>query len=161
MTADITAERHYAEDVAVVMEGMGLPRAYGKLFGWLLICDPPAQTGTEMAAALGLSKGSVSAGLRVLEGLRFIRRVAVPGRRGSFYELEPDAAVTASGSEKITIFRELMERGLKVVGGEDAPGAERLRTTRDFYAFMEREIPFLVERFRNEHQHQEEGQKDG
>lgn len=167
MTADITAERRYAEDVAVVMEGMGLARAYGKVFGWLLICDPAAQTGSEIAAALGLSKGSVSAGLRLLESLRFIRRVAVPGRRGSFYELEPDAALTASGSEKVTVFRELMDRGLKVVGGEDAPGAERLRTTRDFYAFMEREIPALVERFRREntppaaHRTREEGQSDG
>lgn len=168
MTADITAERRYAEDAALVMEGMGLTRAYGKIFGWLLICHPPAQSGTEIAAGLGLSKGSVSAGLRVLESARLVRRVAVPGRRGSFFEMQPDAFLSAAGSEKLAVFRALMERGLRVVGGEDAPGAERLRMTRDFYAFMERETPLLVERFRREYRHpraphdpQEEGQSDG
>jgi len=30
---------------------MGLPLATGKLLGWLLICDPAAQSGAEMAAA--------------------------------------------------------------------------------------------------------------
>jgi hypothetical protein len=29
-----------------------------------LICDPPAQSGTQMATELGMSKGSVSAGRR-------------------------------------------------------------------------------------------------
>ena len=159
--ADITAERRYAEDAALVLEGMGLTRSYGKVLGWLLICDPPAQSGTEIAAALGLSKGSVSAGLRVLEQTRLVRRVAAPGRRGNFYELEPEAFISAAGSEKLAVFRSLMEAGLRVVGGEDAPGAERLRMTRDFYLFMERESPALSERFRREYESTREGDRDG
>jgi DNA-binding MarR family transcriptional regulator len=158
---DIAAERQYAEEAAVVLEGMGLSRAYGKVLGWLLICDPPAQTGTEIAAGLELSKGSVSAGLRLLEGVRLVRRVAVPGRRGAFYEMNPEAFLNAAGSEKLAVFRALMEDGLKVIGGEDAPGAERLRMTRDFYQFMEREIPLLVERFKSEYRPQAGGQSDG
>lgn len=158
---DISAERRYAEDAALVLEGMGLTRAYGKVLGWLLICDPPAQSGTEIAEALGLSKGSVSAGLRVLESTRLVRRVAVPGRRGSFYEMEPEAFLKAAGSEKLVIFRSLMEAGLKVIGGDDAPGADRLRMTRDFYVFMEREIPLVIERFRREYDLRREGERDG
>jgi DNA-binding MarR family transcriptional regulator len=157
LTAEITAERRYAEEAAVVLAGMGLPPAYGKLLAWLLICDPAAQSGTELSAALGLSKGSVSAGTRMLESSGLVRRVAMPGRRGTFYEMAPDAIMRAAGSEKFTLFRELMQRGLDVIGGEDAPGAERLRTTRDFYAFIEREMPLLIERFRREnHPHREE-----
>ncbi len=158
---DISAERRYAEDAALVLEGMGLSRAYGKVFGWLLICDPPAQRGTEIAAALGLSKGSVSAGLRVLESVRLVRRVAVPGRRGTFYEMEPEAFLGAAGSEKLVVFRSLMEQGLRVIGDEDAPRAERLRMTRDFYLFMEREVPRLIERFRTEYRSPREGRGDG
>src|SRR3954466_1509174 len=150
--ADVSAERRYAEDAALVLEGMGLTRAYGKILGWLVICEPAAQSGTEIAHALGLSKGSVSAGLRLLEQIRLVRRVAVPGRRGSFYELEPEAFLSAAGSDKIGVFLNLMEAGLRVVGGEDAPGAERLRLTRDFYAFMQREIPLLIERFKAEYE---------
>ena len=154
---DISAERRYAEEAGVVLAGMGMPQAYGKLLGWLLICTPAAQSGTELVAALGLSKGSVSAGLRQLQTSGLVRRVAMPGRRGSFYEMTPDAIMRAAGSEKFTIFRQLMDRGLEVVGGDDAPGAERLRTTRDFYAFIETEMPKLIQRFKDE----QRGRSDG
>jgi|SRR5690349_1313480 len=147
---DLSAERRYAEEAGVVLAGMGMPQAYGKLLGWLLICTPAAQSGAELVAALGLSKGSVSAGLRNLEAGGLVRRVAMPGRRGSFYEMIPDAIMRAAGSEKFTLFRQLMDRGLDVVGGEDAPGAERLRVTRDFYAFIETEMPKLIQRFQDE-----------
>ncbi|MEU8610754.1 MarR family transcriptional regulator [Actinoplanes sp. NPDC048791] len=154
---DISAERRYAEEAGVVLAGMGMPQAYGKLLGWLLICTPAAQSGAELVAALGLSKGSVSAGLRQLETSGLVRRVAMPGRRGSFYEMTPDAIMRAAGSEKFTYFRQLMDRGLEVVGGEDAPGAERLRTNRDFYAFLEVEVPKLIQRFKDE----KRGRSDG
>ncbi len=147
---DLSAERRYAEEAGVVLAGMGMPQAYGKLLGWLLICEPAAQSGAELVAALGLSKGSVSAGLRTLQASGLVRRVAMPGRRGSFYEMTPDAIMRAAGSEKFTYFRQLMDRGLEVVGGEDAPGAERLRLTRDFYAFLETEVPKLIQRFQDE-----------
>jgi DNA-binding MarR family transcriptional regulator len=153
VTADITAERQYAEEAAVVLAEMGLPLATGKLLGWLLICDPAAQSGAEMASALGLSKGSVSAGIRTLEASGLARRVAMPGRRGTFYEMTPDAIMQAAGSEKFTYFRKLLDRGLDVVGGEDAPGAERLRLNRDFYAFLEVEVPKLIDRFQTERGH--------
>jgi DNA-binding MarR family transcriptional regulator len=154
---DLSAERRYAEEAGVVLAGMGMPQAYGKLLGWLLICTPAAQSGAELVAALGLSKGSVSAGLRTLEASGLARRVAMPGRRGSFYEMTPDAIMRAAGSEKFTQFRQLMDRGLEVVGGDDAPGAERLRTTRDFYAFIETEMPKLIQRFKDE----QRGRSDG
>jgi hypothetical protein len=50
-----------------------------------------------------------------------------------------------------------MERGLEVLGGETAPGAERLRATRDFYAFIETEMPKLIQRFQDE----QRGRSDG
>ncbi len=153
MSAEIDEQRRYAEEAGLVLSGMGLPQAYGKLLGWLLICTPAAQSGAELAAALGLSKGSVSAGLRTLEASGLVRRVAMPGRRGTFFEMTPDAIMRAAGAEKFTAFRRLMDRGLAVLGGEDAPGGERLRSTRDFYAFLEVEVPKLIQRFQNERGH--------
>ncbi|MFY1687077.1 GbsR/MarR family transcriptional regulator [Plantactinospora sp. WMMB782] len=128
---------------------MGLTPAYGKLLGWLLICDPPQQTSGELAAALDLSKGSVSTGMRLLERSGFVRRVPVPGRRGHAYEVAPDAIIrTVVEPTRFRVFRELMDRGVQLAGGPDAPRADRVRITRDFYAYVERELPALVERFR-------------
>jgi DNA-binding MarR family transcriptional regulator len=151
-----TPERRYAEDAAIVLEGMGLPRAYGKLLAWLMVCDPPQQSSTEMAEALGLSKGSVSMGTRVLENNRLIQRVPGPGRR-KVYEMTEDAIMRAVQNDNYRLFRELMERGLRLLGGEAAPRARRLRRNRDFYAYMERELPLLVERFRAEHGEDDNG----
>lgn len=157
---EVSAQRHYAEEAAVVLSGLGLPPAYGKLLGWLLVCDPPWQTSAQLAEGLGLSKGSVSTGMRMLETSGLARRVPVSGHRGHAYEVRPDAIIRiAADATKFRVFRQLMEQGLTVVGGEGAPGSERLRVMRDFYAFVEREMPKLVERF--EAEYDKRGGSDG
>ena len=130
-----------------MLEGLGMPRAHGKLLAWLLICDPPQQSSADLAAALDLSAGSISTGIRMLENSRLVRRVAVPGKRGKIYELSEKGMTLAVQDNRLRLFRELMDRGLALVGDDRAPRARRLRRTRDFYAFMEREIPALITRF--------------
>lgn len=141
-------ERAFAEEVGTVMSGMGMPAAFGKLMGWLLICDPPQQTSTQLAEALGLSKGSVSTGTRVLEQLGMVRRVPVRGR-GHAYEMLPDALVRTVDARRLyLVVHDVMQRGIDVLGGDEtAPRAQRLRVTRDFYAFVAERVPELIEEF--------------
>jgi hypothetical protein len=147
----ISPERQYAEDAALILESLGMPRAQGKLLGWLLVCDPPQQSSADLASALDLSAGSVSTGARMLANAGLIRQVAIPGKRGKVYEMIEDAMTRSVQDDRTRIMRELMDRGLDVVGGEDVPRAGRLRRTRDFYAFVERELPALIERFHAEY----------
>ena len=150
----ISDERRYAEEAAVLLGGMGLQPACGKLLGWLLICDPPQQSSAELAAALALSKASVSTGMRTLERIGLARRVAVPGVRGHVYEMRPDALIDI-GSDAGRLYRqvrELMDRGLELVGDSDPRRTERLRVSRDFYAFVEREVPRLIQRFKQDYE---------
>ena len=78
----------------------------------------------------------------LLETVGLARRVPVPGQRGHAYQVAPDAIIRlAAEPTRFRLFRELMDRGMTLVGGEDAPRADRLRVTRDFYAFVERELP--------------------
>ncbi len=150
----ISPERRYAEEAAVILETMGLARAHGKLLAWLLVCDPPQQSSAQLAQALDLSAGSVSTGTRLLENAGLIRRVAVPGARGKVFEVADDAFLRTDLADRISVFRQLMDRGLAVIGGADAEHAgraRRLRRTRDYYAFMEREVPAAVQRFHAEY----------
>lgn len=152
MAMNLNDERRYAEDVGLTLGQMGLPPAYGKLLGWLLICDPPSQTSAELAAALGLSKATVSTGMRMLEQIGFARRVAIPGQRGHAYEMAPDAFIKATDSgDKYAIMHNLMNRGLALIGDEDAPRARRLKITREFYSFIAARLPALVDEFKREH----------
>jgi DNA-binding transcriptional regulator GbsR (MarR family) len=161
---ELSPERRYAEEVGMVLATLGMTPAYGKLLGWLLICDPPSQSLAEMSGALGLSKGSVSTGLRILERIGLVRRVAAPGSRGHVYEATPNALIDmgSRAGEQYAAIRQLMERGLELLDDEQSPRAQRLRVSRDFYAFVEREVPNLLTRFKNEYLgNMKEGDGDG
>jgi DNA-binding transcriptional regulator GbsR (MarR family) len=143
----VEQERQFADELGTVMSGMGTPPAFGKLMGWLLICDPPQQTSTQLAEALGLSKGSVSTGMRALDQVGMVRRVPVRGR-GHAYEMLPDALVRTVDTRRIYLMiHDLMQKGLDLLGDETAPRAQRLRITRDFYAFAAERLPQLIDEF--------------
>ena len=144
-------ERIFAEEFGVVGEGLGMPRMVARLLGWMLICDPPQQSSADLARALGVSRASISIATRLLESTRLIRRVAQPGRRGHVYELDVQMFTGHMDvASRFRVLREAMERGVELVGGEDATRADRLREARDFYAFIEREVPRSIERYRDE-----------
>lgn len=149
---DQEAKREYAEEFGLLYSTLGMPPAYGKLLGWLMICDPPDQTSTELAEALQLSKGSVSTGMRMLEGAKLARRVARPGQRGHAYEVLPDALITATmnGRTVWAALGVLMARGVDLIGDADAPEARRVRIARDFFTFIAERVPDLIEEFRRD-----------
>lgn len=153
MAAEVSEERQFAEDVAVLWSAVaGQSLMSGRVFGWLLICDPPRQSSAELAAALGASKGSISTATRMLEATGLIRRVTVPGVRGHHYEADPQAFLQISQQRRpFQAIAAMMDKGLAVIGGENGPRGDRLRQLRDFYAFMDRELPRLAERFWAEH----------
>lgn len=141
------AERRFAEEVGVALAQMGTTPAFGKLLGWLLICDPPSQTTAQLCEALGLSKASVSTGMRLLEQSGLVRRVPTRGR-GHAYEMHRDAFVRAiDPTAKMRVFIDLLQHGIDLIGDENAPRARRLRHTRDFYTFMSERTPELMEEF--------------
>jgi len=134
-----------------VLAGMGMPAAFGKLMGWLLICDPPQQTSAELARSLALSKGSVSTGMRALEQIGMVRRVPTGGR-GHAYEMLPDALARTVDARRLYLtIQAVMQKGIDVLGGDESlPRAQRLRVSRDFYAFVGDRIPRLIEEFVNQ-----------
>jgi hypothetical protein len=60
----------------------------------------------------------------------------------------PDGLIrTTDLGRRYQIMRDVMDKGLAVLEDPDAPRAERLRVTRDFYAFLAEKIPSLFEEF--------------
>jgi len=65
----------------------GVPDVTGHIYGVLYFADQP--TGLEdIAAELGVSKATVSINVRVLEGLKCVRKVWQKGSRRDYYEAE-------------------------------------------------------------------------
>lgn len=70
-------------------EADGMPRIAGRLFGYLLL-EGQARSLDELAAALAVSKTSVSTNARLLEQIGLLERVTRPGDRKDYYQLTPD-----------------------------------------------------------------------
>lgn len=152
MAVPTPQERQFVEEIALLWNSFGMSLMAGRIFGWLLICDPPRQSSAELAAALGASKGSISTAARMLEATGIIRRVTVPGTRGYHYEANPHAFLKTNQQRRpFQVIASTMEKGLAVLGDETSSRADRLRQLRDFYVFMDAQFATLIQRFWTEH----------
>lgn len=144
--------RRYAEDVALHFEQGGLSRTAGRIFGWLLICDPPRQTMDDVAEGLQVSKSSVSTATRLLIQVGLIERLSLPGERRDYYCVSEGVwqTIMRERETQVTAFRRLAEQGLDLLVDEPAERRERLQEMRDFYAFFEEELPVLLDRWEAE-----------
>lgn len=143
---------HFIEDVGVLFEQSGVPRMAGRILGWLLICDPPHQTSEQLATGLQASKGSISTLTRLLIQIGLVEKIGLPGERRDYFRIKPDAwsRLTAQRLQQLTVFRRLAERGLAVTADQPAAQRQRLEDMRDLFAFYERELPTIVERWEQE-----------
>jgi DNA-binding transcriptional regulator GbsR (MarR family) len=144
----------FIEEVGLMFELVGLPRMAGRIFGWLLICDPPQQSHSEIADVLRASKGSISTMTRLLIQIGFIERISLPGDRRDYFQIKPNAwtQLTKQRIAQITAFKELAQRGMDLMGSASPRMKERLKEMRDIHAFWERELPLLDQRWDEEQQ---------
>jgi hypothetical protein len=146
----------FVERVALMYERNGLPRISGRILGWLLICDPPAQTAGELAAALDVSKGSISTMTRMLITLGLIEHTSKRGDRRDYFHIPPHLWVDVLRKQfgQLAVFRQLAEIGLETLKDSPAASRDRLEAMRDLYGFFERELPSLIERWEAEQREQ-------
>lgn len=149
---DATALERYVEDLAVFFERSGLPRIAGRILALLLVCDPPHRAASEFVDELGASKASVSNMLRLLETIGLIERVGVPGERASRYSLGKDGFEKKfeMSTRALVGFSPLAARGFELLAPAGDARKARLREMAALYAFWEREMPKLLERWRTE-----------
>lgn len=143
---------HFIEEVGLMFEVGGLPRMAGRVFGCLLISNPPQQSHGELAEVLQASKGSISTMTRLLIQLSLIERVSLPGDRRDYFQIKPKAwkHLTEQHLAQVVAFRQLADRGLDLLQGSAPHLRIRLQELRDIHAFLERELPRLNQRWEQE-----------
>ncbi|HEY9618253.1 MAG TPA: MarR family transcriptional regulator [Microcoleaceae cyanobacterium] len=142
-------QKHFVEEVGLLFEMVGLPRMAGRVFGWLLISNPPHQSPGELATVLQASKGSISTMTRLLVQIGLIERISLPGQRRDYFRIKLNAwsELTKQRMAQITAFRQLAERGLELLHEDDPNLRRRLEEMRDMHAFCERELPLMLDRW--------------
>ena len=146
-------EKRFVEEVGIVFEQTGLPRMAGRIFGWLLICDPPYQSPSELAEALMASRGSISTMARLLTQLGLVERLGIPGERHGYFRIRSDAwqhLIRHGLEDEIKLFHQLTQRGLALLADKTSQTPNwlvEIQKMHNVYAFLEREFPLLMERW--------------
>lgn len=148
------AERYFIEKVGLTFEQLGLPRMGGRIMGWLLISESPQATMSELTEVLQASKSSISSLTRLLIQINLIEVISVPGVRQDYFRIRNDAWTNALRDRFVqaTTFRRLAEEGIQLLKDFPPEQTRRLQEMRLMYAFLEREIPTLVEHWEKERQ---------
>lgn len=81
--------RRVIDSVATNMDLYGVTLSVGHLYGRMYFADGPV-TLDEMVEAMGMSKTSMSTGMRTLMDLKMVNRVFGKGSRKDLYEVESD-----------------------------------------------------------------------
>jgi DNA-binding transcriptional regulator GbsR (MarR family) len=129
-------EAEFVDRLGLFMEMLGGPRTMGRIYGWLLICDPPQQSLTELAEALSVSKASVSTVARQLSDGGMIERLPNSTRQ-HLYRVTPGgfASVLNTQLSRMKLGIDAADLGLALLGNDRAEQRERLEDFRDFCEF--------------------------
>lgn len=136
MRAVSPEEAEFVDRMGLFMEMLGGPRTMGRVYGWLLICDPPQQSLTELAEALSVSKASVSTVARQLQEGGMVERL--PGStRQHHYRVTPGGFTTVLNVQlsRMKLGIDAADFGLSLLSADRAEQRERLEDFRDFCEF--------------------------
>lgn len=147
--SETAAQPQVIEDFGLAFEDQGMPRMAGRILGRLLMCDPPHQSMNQLVETLGASRGSVSSMTRLLIDRGVIERLSLPGDRHDWFRIRTGSMtdIFREHTQRSIIPLRLLERAMEAADDRSVDGLVRLREARDFLAFMQRELPTLLERW--------------
>jgi len=146
-------ERHrYLEEFGLLFGQFGLSRMLGRVLGVLMVSDPPERTAEELAEDVGASRGSISSATRSLVQMGIVQRWSRPGERRDHFRVRPGAwhEIMRREAAALRNFREMAERGLNLLDSQNPDARRNLEEMRDFYAYWEKEMPVILERWERE-----------
>src|SRR3954468_9577905 len=151
-TRDEQALREIVEQLGRLLAEWGLPRMAARVLFVLMTADEPFLTAGELAERLGVSPAAISGAVRYLTQIHMVARDVVAGSRRDRYRLVDDSwyEVTLEKMTLITTLADIARAGVNAAGGEETPAGARLAGMRDFYDFVQKELPDLLSRWQEQ-----------
>ncbi|MEZ5085658.1 MAG: helix-turn-helix domain-containing protein [Tessaracoccus sp.] len=139
------ATRRYSEQLAALLDGAGFPRMPARVLMALVTSPEGELTAEQISQTLGISPAAVSGAVRYLRSVQVVRVASLPGTRRRIYTLAPKwYTITLSRSTMYGELREIV-RLLPPSIGPDTPAGQRVREMADFYAYLSRRFPEILE----------------
>lgn len=129
-------EAEFVDRLGLFFELLGATRTMGRVYGWLLICEPPQQSLTQLTEALSVSKASISTVARQLLDGGMVERLPSANRQ-HLYRVRP-GGFTSVLETQLSLMRlgiEPAEFALSVLGDDRAEQRQRVEDFRDFCEF--------------------------
>jgi DNA-binding transcriptional regulator GbsR (MarR family) len=129
-------EAEFVDRIGLFMEMLGGPRTMGRVYGWLLICDPPQKSLGELADELSVSKASVSTVARQLQEGGMVERLPTSTRQ-HVYRVTPGgfSGVLSTQLSRMRFGIDAADLGLSLLAEGSSEQRERLEDFRDFCRF--------------------------
>ncbi len=146
---DEAAMRAFVEQMARILADWGLPRMASRVLFVMMSADEQALTAGQLAERLDVSPAAISGAVRYLIQINMVAREPVPGSRRDRYRLVDDSWYEVT-LEKMTLIKTLADfadQGVAAAGGPRTPAGARLANMRDFYVFVQDEMPTLLKRW--------------
>ncbi|MEU6072747.1 MarR family transcriptional regulator [Micromonospora sp. NPDC047074] len=145
----MAALRDPAEHLALALTQGGMQRMTARVLAALLFTEQDTLTAGEITESLTISSGSVSTALKSLTSVGLIEKVPAPGSRREHFRFREGAWATLMSEQNqlVKVMREAAEQGITATG-EDSVAGRRLGEMRDFYDYLWRELPALIDRWK-------------
>ena len=129
----------FIEKVGQIVQGEGLPKIAGRVFGLLMFDGTPVSFG-DLAQELQVSRGSISSSVRLLETRGVIKRVGLPGERQDYFRIteDPFTGLLEGAMRRFDRASHEIEASLSDLPDDAACTRERLRTYAAFYKTLGR-----------------------
>ena len=143
-------ELEFVDHWSRILAAEGLPPVAGRLWAWLLVCEPHEQTVEDIAHAIGASRGAISGAVRMLEPSGLIHRAKRRGDRREYWRSAPDAVIRVleAKERQVRPSLDVLEGALAGLADRSDESLQRLRETRDLYVELAAAFPSIVTHFR-------------
>ena len=145
-------ESEFVERWSRILAAEGLPPVAGRLWAWLLVCEPPEQTVDEISEAIGASRGAISGAVRMLEPSGLVLRSKRPRDRREYWRTSPDAMIHSFEAKERDMRPSLqaLDAVIDALADRTVESLGRLREVQRFYGLLLRTFPEIIEEFRAE-----------
>ena len=142
------AVRRFVERFALMLTEAGMARMPARVFACVLMEDSGRLTAAELAERLDVSPAAISGAVRYLTQAGVLVRAREPGERRDHYAVHehvwPEMFITRMAM--VRRWEQAMAEAVELLGTE-RPAGRRLDETREFFAFMQAELPGMLQRW--------------
>jgi len=145
---DEEAVTGFVERFSAELTEAGFPRMAARVFVTVMSADSGRLTAPELMASLQASAAAISTAVRYLIQVQLLDREHEPGSRKDHYRVRDDVwhEATIRRDKMLLRWDTTLRDGVAALG-TDTPAGARISETLEFFAFLQRELPALLDRW--------------